>query len=72
MAVRGTRAANEADSGDALKSLARLIRTMLHHEPLLDRANHRMQRLDLSCQYDQARTGINGQAGLLFIRNDRQ
>jgi hypothetical protein len=45
---------------------------MLHNEPLLDRANHRLQRLELSCQYDQARTGINGQTGILFVRNDRQ
>ena len=45
---------------------------MLHSEPLLDRAYHRMQRLELSCQYDQARTGINGQTGILFVRNDRQ
>jgi hypothetical protein len=41
---------------------------MLHNEPLLDRANHRLQRLELSCQYDQARTGINGQTGILFVR----
>jgi hypothetical protein len=45
---------------------------MLHNEPLLDRANHRMQRLELSCQYDQARTGIDGKTGILFVRNDRQ
>ena len=42
---------------------------MLHNDPPLDRANHRMQRLQLSCQYDQARTGINGQTGILFVRN---
>jgi hypothetical protein len=32
-------------SGDALQSLARLICAMLHSEPLLYRANHRLQRL---------------------------
>src|SRR3974390_2278092 len=57
--------ANDADPVDALQSLARLIGAMLHSEPLLDRAYHRMQRLELRCQYDQARTGINGQAGIL-------
>jgi hypothetical protein len=31
-----------------------------------------MQRLDLSCQYDQARTRINGQTSIPFVRNDRQ
>ena len=31
-----------------------------------------VQRLQLRCQYDQARTGINGQTGILFVRNDRQ
>ena len=36
-----------ADPGNALKSFARLIRTMLHDEPLLDRANHRLQCLQL-------------------------
>jgi hypothetical protein len=41
---------------------------MLHNEPLLDRANHRMQRLKLRCQYDQAGTGINGQTFILFVR----
>jgi hypothetical protein len=47
---------------------------MLHHEPPLDRANnnHRVQRLQLSRQYDQARAGINRQTGILFVRNDRQ
>src|SRR6516165_8360543 len=50
---------NDADPVDALQSLARLIGAMLHTEPLLDRAYHRMQRLKLCCQYDQARTGIN-------------
>ena len=64
--------ANEADPGDALQLLARLIGAVLHNEPLLDRANHRLQCLELSCQYDQARTRINGQTGILFVRNDRQ
>src|SRR5262245_26922279 len=63
---------NDADSGNALQSLARLIRTMLHSEPPLDRANHRLQRLELSCQYDQARTSINGHAFIALLRNDRQ
>jgi hypothetical protein len=45
---------------------------MLHSEPPLDRANHRLQRLQLSCQYDQARTGINGQTGILFVRAAEQ
>src|SRR3954465_1477443 len=49
--------ANDADPGDALQSLVFFIRTMLHNEPLLDRANHRLQRLELCCQHDQARTG---------------
>jgi hypothetical protein len=31
-----------------------------------------VQRLELSCQYDKARTGINGQTGILLVRNDRQ
>jgi hypothetical protein len=35
---------------------------MLHKKPLLDRANHRLQRLKLRRQYDQARTGTKGQA----------
>src|SRR5207302_4650484 len=61
--------ANDADPVDALQSLARLICAMLHNDPPLDRANHRMQRLQLSCQYDQARTGITGQTGILFVRN---
>src|SRR5213078_2080966 len=39
--------ANNADPGDALQSLARFIRTMLHNDPPLDRANHRLQRLEL-------------------------
>ena len=42
---------------------------MLHNEPLLDRANHRLQRLELSCQYDQA-ARINGQSGIAFVRNN--
>src|SRR6516165_694752 len=53
--------ADDADPVDALQSLACLIGAMLHCEPPLDRANHRMQGLQLRCQYDQARTGINGQ-----------
>src|SRR6516165_9661376 len=64
--------ANDVDPVDALQSLARLIGAMLHNEPLLDRADHRMQRLQLRCQYDQARSRINGQTGILFVRNDRQ
>jgi hypothetical protein len=32
---------------------------MLHSEPLLDRANHRVQRLQLRCQHDQARAGVD-------------
>src|SRR6516162_1095476 len=63
---------NDADPVDALQSLARLIGAMLHSEPLLDRANHRMQRLKLCRQYDQARTRINRQAFILLVRNDRQ
>src|SRR6516165_10453059 len=63
---------NGADPGDALQSLARLIRTMLHSKPPLDRANHRLQRLQLCRQHDQARTGINRETGILFVRNDRQ
>src|SRR3974390_499066 len=35
--------ANDADPVDALQSLARLIGTMLHNEPPLDPANHRLQ-----------------------------
>jgi hypothetical protein len=54
------------------QSLARLIRTMLHKQPPLDRANHRLQRLELSCQHDQARTGINTKTGILFVRDDLQ
>src|ERR1700730_17794702 len=50
---------NDADSVDALQSLARLICAMLHNDPPLDRANHRMQRLELSCQYDQAGTRVD-------------
>src|SRR6516162_8617195 len=50
----------------------RASRTMLHGETPLDRANHRVQRLELSCQYDQARTGINGQTFIALVRNDRQ
>src|SRR3954453_5230670 len=63
---------NDPDPVDALQSLARLLRTMLHNDPPLDRANHRMQRLELSRQYDQARTGINGQTFISLVRNDRQ
>src|SRR6516165_445532 len=61
--------ANDADPVDARQSLARLIGAMLHNEPLLDRANHRMQRLQLRCQYDQARTGINGQTFIALVRS---
>src|SRR6516225_4149816 len=64
--------ANDADPVDALQSLARLIGAMLHTKPPLNRAYHRMQRLKLSCQYDQARTGINGQTFIALVRNDRQ
>src|SRR5215472_11330982 len=64
--------ANDADPVDALQSLARLIGAMLHNEPLLDRADHRMQRLQLRCQYDQARTSINGQTFISLVRNNRQ
>ena len=63
---------NDADSVDALQSLTRLVCAMLHNETPLDRADHRMQRLELSCQYDQARTRINRQAFILLVRNDRQ
>src|SRR6516165_6916577 len=63
---------NDADPVDVLQSLARLIGAMLHNEPLLERAYHRMQRLQLRCQYDQARTGINGQTSILFVCNDCQ
>ena len=63
---------NGADPGDALQSLARLVGAMLQSEPPLDRANHRMQRLQLRRQYDQARTGINGQTFISLVRNDRQ
>ena len=51
--------AQSADPGNGRNSFALLARTMLHGETPLDRANHRMQRLELSCQYDQARTSIN-------------
>src|SRR6516225_1704616 len=63
---------NDADPVDVLQSLARLVGAMLHNEPLLERAYHRMQRLQLRCQYDQARTGINGQTSILFVCNDCQ
>src|SRR6516164_11300992 len=42
--------ANDPDPMDAFQSLACLIGAMLHNDPLLDRANHRMQRLELSGQ----------------------
>jgi hypothetical protein len=40
----------DADPVDALQSLARLVCAMLHSEPPFDRANHRLQRLELRCQ----------------------
>ena len=64
--------ANEADPGDALQSLARLIGAMLHKEPLLDRFDQCVQRLQLRRQHNQARTSIKGQAGIGLIRNNRQ
>ena len=39
--------ANDANAGDALQPLARLIRTMLCDDPLLDRSDQRLQRLKL-------------------------
>src|SRR6516165_2935420 len=64
--------ANEADPGNTLQSLARLVGAMLQSEPPLDRANHRLQRLQLCGQHDQARTGINRKTGILFVRDDLQ
>ena len=45
---------------------------MLHHEPLLDRSNHRLQRLKLRRQLDQIRTSVYRRAFISFVCNNRQ
>jgi hypothetical protein len=45
---------------------------MLHHEPLLDRSNHRLQRLKLRRQLDQIRTSAYRRAFISFVCNNRQ
>jgi hypothetical protein len=60
--------AQNADPGDASKPFARLVRAMLRDDPLLDCSDHRLQRLKLRRQYDQARSRVDQQA---FIRTLR-
>src|SRR5712691_4013795 len=60
----GTVAANRGgadnpNARDGLEPLARLVRAMLNNDPLLDRSNHRLQRLNPRCQHDQARVSID-------------
>src|SRR5262249_57349961 len=62
----------EPDPRNARKSLARLIRTMLHNQPLLNRSNQRLQRLKLRRKHDQTRTRVDRQAFIVFVRNVRQ
>jgi hypothetical protein len=45
---------------------------MLRDNPLLDYSNHRLQRLELCRQDDQAGTRVHRQAFILFVGNDRQ
>jgi hypothetical protein len=63
---------NAATQPHPIQSLARHIRAMLHHEPLLDRSNHRLQRLKLRRQLDQIRTSVYRRAFISFVCNNRQ
>ena len=45
---------------------------MLHHDPLLDRSNHRLHRLKPRRQHDKARVSVDRQARILFGRNNLQ
>ena len=45
---------------------------MLYNDPFLDRSDHRLHRLKLRRQHDEAGVSIDRQARILFARNDLQ
>src|SRR5712671_6597991 len=58
------------DARDGLNPLARLVRAMLHLDPLFDRSDDTLQRLKLRSQHDDAGPCIDRQPRVLFVRHD--
>jgi hypothetical protein len=58
--------ANNADPGNSPRALARLVCTMLCHNPVLNQSNERLQGLKLCCQHYKAYKSTNGQALISF------
>jgi hypothetical protein len=60
------------DPRNGLKPFALFVGTMLHHNALLKRVDHRLQGLKLSRQHDQACPRIVRQTLVVFARDGRQ
>src|SRR6202049_2460775 len=60
------------DARDGFNPLARLVRAMLHLDPLLDRPDQRPHGLELRRQHDDARPRIDRQPRVLVVRHDRE
>ena len=63
---------NNPNPRNRLNPLTLFIGTVLHHDPLLNRPNCRLQRLELRRQYDQACPGIVRQLRIGFVCDDRK